>query len=96
MSDSPVQDIIEKKLNASFHPVLLEIINESDKHKGHSHHKGGVPEETGETHFRVKIVSAFFEGMKPKDRHQAVHHVLAQEMRRQIHALSLDAKAPHE
>jgi len=96
MSASPVEDIIAQKLNASFKPQLLAIINESGRHQGHSHHHGGVPEETGETHFRVKMTAAAFRGLSPQQRHRAVYQALADELQSGVHALALELKAPGE
>ena len=60
-------DRIEKKLREKFSPSSLSIIDESNLHVGHSGARPG-----GETHFRVKMVSNFFEGMSRIDRQRAV------------------------
>jgi len=46
----------------------------------------------GETHFKVVVVSASFEGMKPLERHRAVNEALAEELGSGVHALSIVAK----
>lgn len=91
-----VQTVIERKLRAYFCPEKLAVLNESGSHRGHSAHTGGVTEETGETHFRVKIVSAKFAGMSLPQRHRAVYRVLAEELEKTVHALALTAKIPAE
>jgi len=96
MENHLTEDIIRQKLNTSFKPQLLEITNESGKHKGHSQHKGAVPEETGETHFRIHIIAEIFRGMKREERHRAVYHVLDHEMRNGVHAVGLKIEAPGE
>lgn len=96
MTQSSVESMIAEKLRAAFRPAALEIINESGHHRGHSRHQGGVAEETGETHFRVKITAAAFSGMGAKERHRAVYHVLAHELKGPVHALALEIKAPNE
>ena len=45
-----------------------------------------------ETHFKVVIVSEFFEGKPLIDRHRAVNECLALELSEGVHALSIDAK----
>ncbi|TIL80683.1 MAG: BolA family transcriptional regulator, partial [Mesorhizobium sp.] len=61
-----IQSAMEDKLKAAFSPERLVIINESHLHAGH-HHSGsdhhGAFDGTGETHFRVRIVSPSFAGM---------------------------------
>ncbi len=86
------------KMQAAFSPVLLEIIDESHKHAGHAHAvtRPGRAGEAGETHFKVKVVSAAFEGKSRVERHRAVNAALAQELAASVHALSIDAKAPGE
>ncbi|MCB1569961.1 MAG: BolA family transcriptional regulator, partial [Xanthomonadales bacterium] len=43
-----------------------------------------------------RIVSRAFEGMTPLARHRAVYAALGTLMQTDIHALSIDAKAPEE
>ena len=81
--------IIESKLMAAFHPVSLDVIDESAQHHGHS----GANAE-GESHFRVRIVAAAFAGTSLVNRHRMVNTVLASEMRERVHALAIEAKAP--
>ena len=52
-----VKDAISRKLTDGLAPVSLSVVDESDQHRGH-----GGWREGGETHFRVEIVSAAFEG----------------------------------
>ena len=49
---------IRKKLSDAFSPSLLEVVNESHLHRGHAGDDG-----SGESHFRVKVVSKSFAGM---------------------------------
>ena len=82
---------IERKLNAAFAPKVLEIVDESHLHRGHA----GAP-EGGESHFRVKVVSSFFEGKNRVERQRQVNHALAEELAGPVHALSIQASAPSE
>lgn len=75
---------LEKRLSKAFNPLELTIIDDSAKHKGHR--EGGADQGT---HFRVKIVSAFFKGMSKIERHRAVFSLLDDLLKNKIHALSL-------
>jgi BolA protein len=77
---------IKEKLSASFNLILLEIEDQSYLHAGHS----GSREE-GETHFKLKIVSDDFIGQDKVTRHRMVYHILQQELKERIHALSINA-----
>jgi BolA protein len=86
-----VHAAITEKLTAAFAPILLAVIDESDNHRGH-----GGWREGGETHFRVKLVSAAFAGRSRIDRHRMVNQVLDAELKGRVHALAIEAKAPGE
>jgi len=83
--------LIEEKLTEALQPKQLDVIDESHLHAGHG---GARPE--GETHFRVVIVSALFEGESRVARHRMVTKVLAAEMNNPIHALALKTLSPKE
>lgn len=78
---------IRARLMAAFAPTELEVIDESDKHKGHP----GARDGRG--HFRVKIISPHFAGKKPIERHRMVFKVLDSMLKTDIHALSVHAAA---
>jgi BolA protein len=86
-----VRDTITAKLTAAFAPTALEVIDESHHHQGH-----GGWREGGETHFRVKMVSAAFAGQSRVNRHRAVNQVLDAELKGRVHALALETRAPGE
>lgn len=71
-------------------PSQLDLIDESHKHAGHE----GARDGRG--HFRVRIVAAQFEGRAPLARHRLVYAALGDLMQTDIHALAIDARAPHE
>lgn len=75
---------IRARLAAAFAPHRLEVVDESESHRGHSGYQEG-----GESHFRVDIASVQFEGMSRIARHRAVHAALGQELMAEIHALAL-------
>lgn len=88
-SDGPVAARMRGKLEAAFAPSRLEIIDESEQHRGH----GGF-REGGESHFHVVITSAAFEGLSRVARHRAVNGALAEELAGEVHALRLTLATP--
>ncbi|MDO6775049.1 BolA/IbaG family iron-sulfur metabolism protein [Shewanella sp. 3_MG-2023] len=77
-----VEKIISEKLNQSFSPIHLDVLNESNRHH--------VPPNS-ETHFKVVVVSEQFEAQRLIARHRAVNAVLADELANGVHALSINA-----
>ena len=86
-----LESSIRQKLTAKFAPELLDVVNESHFHAGHSGSPG-----TGESHFRVAIVSAAFAGKSRIERHRLVNATLADELNGGVHALAIKAYAPGE
>jgi BolA protein len=86
-----VARLIHEKLTEGLAPTLLEIEDESARHAGHA---GSRPE--GESHFHVTVESAAFTGESAVARQRRVHRLLAEELKGQIHALSLTLRAPGE
>jgi BolA protein len=86
-----VEDIIRERLTRDFEPVRLEIVNESHLHAGHHGSPG-----TGESHFRVHIVSARFADRSRVERHRLVNAALADLLKDKVHALAIKAQAPGE
>lgn len=81
----PVREAIEKKLSAKFAPTHLEVIDESDRHKGHSGARPG-----GETHFRVRIAASALDGQSRVAQHRAIMETLDAEIRNGVHALAIE------
>ena len=86
-----VEATIREKLLGAFQPTQLEVINESHLHAGHRGSPG-----TGESHFRVTMVSAQFTGKSRLQRHRLVNDALAAELKGKVHALALELRAPGE
>ncbi|MHA3976609.1 BolA family protein [Halovulum sp. GXIMD14794] len=80
-------EIIEKKLRDAFQPAKLEVIDESEAHRGHAGYREG-----GGTHFKVVIAAAAFNGEGRVQRQRAIHKVLAEELAGPVHALSLQVE----
>ncbi len=87
-----LRERIENKLNETFSPVRLNVIDESHMHAGHQPGITG----TGETHMRVQIVSESFSGKSRVDRHRAVNALLKPELDAGLHALAIEVAAPGE
>jgi BolA family transcriptional regulator, general stress-responsive regulator len=74
-------------LEAALAPTSLDIRDDSAKHAGHAGAREGG-------HFHVTIVAARFAGRGAVERHRMVYAAAAELMGRDIHALSIDARAP--
>lgn len=83
--DGPVTAAMRAKLVAAFAPVALEIEDQSESHRGHGGYREG-----GETHFRVQMRSAAFDGKSRVAMQREVMRVLKDELADRVHALSLD------
>ena len=86
-----MQARIESRLRAAFAPVRLEVVDDSESHRGHAGWREG-----GETHFRVHMVAEAMVGKSRIERQRAVNRCLAEELAGPVHALSLDIRAPDE
>lgn len=86
-----MDELIKQKLEAAFSPDSLEVINESHLHAGHAGDDG-----SGQTHFRVIVVSPVFNGHSRLARHRLVNQALEGAFQSGLHALSIDAKEPSE
>ena len=84
-----VADRLRAKLEAAVSPQRLEVIDASERHRGH-----GGWREGGESHFDVVVVSAAFAGMSRLERQRRVNAALAEELAGPVHALSIKAEAP--
>ena len=79
-------DRLRTALERALHPTLLEIRDDSSKHIGHAGAREGG-------HFHVTISAAAFDGVSQVQRHRMVYAAAAELMGRDIHALSIDARA---
>jgi len=76
---------------AALEPVNLELVDESAQHAGHA---GARP--SGNTHWRLTIVSPRFAGQPTLARHRMIYQALGELMQDPIHALAITARAPEE
>ena len=88
---SNVETELRNRLMVALEPVRLDVINESHLHAGHRGSPG-----TGDSHFRVCVVSAKFVGLSRVARQRLVNHALAELMGKPVHALAMETFAPGE
>jgi len=79
-----LEEQITDALKTAFTPSTLNVINESHLHAGHAGDDG-----TGESHWRVEIAAAAFDGQSRIAKHRAIHSALGPAIIGRIHALSL-------
>jgi BolA family transcriptional regulator, general stress-responsive regulator len=80
----PVASEITRRLMSAFAPQQLEVINDSEQHRGHGGHREGI-----ETHLTIIMASPHLAGLSRLQRQRAVLGELADLMDNPIHALSL-------
>lgn len=78
---------IVEKLTVEFAPTSLDVIDESEQHRGH-----GGWREGGESHFRVIMSAAKLNGLSRVAQQRAVYAALKEELAGPVHALALDVK----
>ena len=78
------------RLRSALHTDDVELIDDSHLHAGHAGARDG------KGHFRVRIVSADFAGLRTVQRHQLVYRSLGDLMQTDIHALGIAALTPGE
>lgn len=76
-------------------PTELQLINDSQKHASHVEHLGSAG-FTGETHYKLLIVSDLFTGQSRIDRQRMVMNLLKDEFNSGLHALEIKARSPGE
>lgn len=80
-----VAEEIRARIEATLAPERLEVIDESERHRGHAGWREG-----GETHFRLRIAADALGPMSRIERHRAVHRALGPDLVARIHALALE------
>ena len=85
-----VERAMRERLRA-LSPVALDLRDESAQHAGHA---GSRP--SGGSHWQLTIVSEAFRGKNAVARHRMVYEALGDLMKRDIHALRIEALAPEQ
>jgi BolA family transcriptional regulator, general stress-responsive regulator len=80
---------IESLLQQRLLPAHLEVRDDSAAHVGHA----GAG---GKGHFRLRIVSTCFAGLKPLQRHRLVNDVLSPLFATGLHAVAMETLTPDE
>ena len=76
---------------ATLRPLTVDLRDESAQHAGHA---GARP--SGGSHWQLTIVSEAFRGQSPVARHRMVYEALGDLMKRDIHALKIEALSPDQ
>ena len=84
-------DRIHAALQSALAPTVLDVVDDSASHAGHSGARAG-----GQTHYNVSVVSAAFQGLGRVARHRLVNDALRGEFDAGLHALSLTLRTPAE
>lgn len=86
-----VAKIISDKLKNNLNIQSLDVVDESEKHRGHAGWQ-----DRGESHFLLKIISDDFLDLNKVKRHKLIYSILDNEIKNKIHAISIVAKAVNE
>ena len=80
-----IKELLDKELDIHH----IEILDDSAKHRNHSQSNGGG-------HFQLTIISSDFESKSLIQRHRIIYSILGSMIKKEIHALSIQAKTPEE
>ena len=84
----PSVDALQARLAAAFPGARIDVQDDSHLHAGHAGAAGGAG------HFRVRIVTDRFAGMRTVARHRVVYDSVRDWIPHRIHALSIEALTP--
>lgn len=80
-----IYDKILEKLKREFKPDFLQVLDESEKHRGHANWIEGKS-----THFRVKIGANSLDGLSRVEQQRAIMGALKEEFEAGLHALAIE------
>ena len=86
----PTAEALAQRLQERLAPAFLEVLDESAAHAGHA---GAA---SGGGHYRIRMISARFEGLGKLGRHRLVYDCLREMMQKDIHALAMTLLTPAE
>ncbi len=81
---------ITECIERSFDTDQLLVKDQSHLHAGHAGAASGMG------HFAVTVVSSAFAGLSTIKRHRMIYDAVGELMKTDIHALSIEARAPNE
>lgn len=79
---------IRRRLEQAFTPESLDVLDESESHRGHAGFQEG-----GESHFRVRMRAHSLSGKSRIAKHRAVHSAIGPDLMGEIHALALELES---
>jgi BolA protein len=79
------------KLAAAIAPERIDVVDDSQRHHGHSGAQPG-----GGTHFTLTVVAKAFAGHSRVQRQRMVYDILSAELKGRVHALSVTTLTPEE
>ena len=91
VNNMTMEEHIAQKVQDALEPVHLELINESHLHAGHVGDDG-----SGQTHFKLIVVSSAFEAHSRVQRHRTVYATISRLFSEGLHACSITALTPSE
>lgn len=77
---------MEARLREALAPSVLELVDESESHRGHAGYQEG-----GESHWRLTIASDQLTG-SPVAKHRAIYGALGKDIMARIHALAIEIR----
>lgn len=84
------KEAIAQQIKVSLSAESVEIEDQSHLHAGHA---GAA---SGGGHYDVIVVAQIFEGLNTVARHRLIYEAVSDLMRKEIHALSIQAFGPTE
>lgn len=86
-----MEEKIKQAISEGLSPNRIQLINESHKHAGHSGDDG-----SGQTHFKLMVVSDKFIGHNRMQRQRFVNGLLAEHFQQGLHAISMELYTAEE
>lgn len=83
MNPSERVKMIQARLEQAFSPIKLEVIDDSERHKGHAGSQGGAG------HYTVRIAAECFNNQSRVSAHRMIYTELNDLMPQEIHALKI-------
>ncbi|HHS82859.1 MAG TPA: BolA family transcriptional regulator [Devosia sp.] len=85
-----IRDKMLEKLTQAFAPDFIELVDESEKHKGHANYVDGKS-----THFHLTISSPLLSPLSRVAQHRAIMDALGEEFANGLHALRIEVIDKH-
>ena len=86
-----IETLIKQQLEKHLDVYHLELVNESQKHEGHVGDDG-----SGQTHFKLMVVSDDFCECDRIQRQRKVYRILSEAFEQGLHAISIDSCSVEE